>query len=128
MNRHVARASRAEEVMGPLSEVLTSWESAGGRAPPTGLTCEEPSFVSQNFGSDLDMDVIMSAFADDFSSSADLARAHMSQSLLDFMNGQDVYTESEPEDDAPIFNDFTTGKCLLTCLLPSAQVLMFLTD
>lgn len=111
MNRHVARASRAEEVIGPLTEVLTSWESAGGHAP-SASSPHEARFPASELspGNDLDMDVIMDAFADDFSSSADLAKAHMSQTLLDYMNGQDVYTESEPEDDSiPTFDDFPTG-------------------
>lgn len=125
MNRHVAHASRAEEVIGPLAEVLASWESAGGRAPPTtASTSEQPAFVSESFGgNDLDMDVIMNAFVDDLSSSADLTKARMSQSLLDYMNGEDIYTDSEPENDAPIFDDFPTGK-ITSILLLLIHVLM----
>lgn len=108
-----AHAVRAEEVVGPLAQVLASVAAGGTHNPIPGTNAFHPSSSSQPFATpELDMDVIMEAFADDLQQNQPKATmSQMSRTLLDYMNGDVESDESEPEESPTtrIFDDFHTG-------------------
>lgn len=112
-----AHASHTREVTGPLAEVLAS-VAAGVESPIASSSTHPSSSFSDLFGhTELDMDIIMDALADDLEQNRPKDTiAHMSRTLLDFMNGDVGSEDSEPEDPPPIriFDDFHTGAWIQT--------------
>lgn len=116
MHVHQAIESCSEEVIGPLSEVLSAL-AAGAVHPPATSSADSPPESSLFGGPALDMDAIMDAVGEDFRSSRpkDVLR-QMSGTLLDYINGEPVYDEdSDPEEQptVPGFDDFSTRKSFI---------------